>query len=58
MAGAQLGDRRILNAEGLPTPEGRSRWQWSYVDRLLHTRHVEELLRLANGDEVNAVIRQ
>ena len=34
----------ILNAQGLPTPAGRPRWQRSYVDRLLHTRHVEEIL--------------
>lgn len=33
----------VLNAEGVPTPAGGSIWQRSYVDRLLHTRHVLEL---------------
>jgi hypothetical protein len=39
----------ILNAEGLSTPAGRPRWQRSYVDRLLHTHYVEEILR-AHGE--------
>jgi|HubBroStandDraft_1064217.scaffolds.fasta_scaffold1025413_2 hypothetical protein len=34
----------VLNAEGVPTPAGRPRWQRSYVDRLLHTRYVVDLL--------------
>ena len=34
----------VLNAERVPTPAGRSRWQRSYVDRLLHTRYVMDLL--------------
>ena len=29
-----------LNAEGMPTPLGGSRWLKSHVDRLLHTRYV------------------
>jgi hypothetical protein len=32
-----------LNREGVPTPMGRPVWQRSYVDRLLHTRYVQEL---------------
>lgn len=34
----------VLNAEGVPTPEGRAGWQKSYVDRLLHTRYVREII--------------
>lgn len=34
---------RVLNGEGLSTPCGGSRWQRSYVDRLLHTRYVTEI---------------
>lgn len=32
-----------LNAEGIPTPTGRTRWRRSYVDRLLHTRTAQEI---------------
>lgn len=32
----------VLNAEGVPTPDGRPVWQRSYVDRLLHTRHARD----------------
>lgn len=34
----------VLNEEGIPTPAGGSRWLKSHVDRLLHTRHVKEIL--------------
>jgi hypothetical protein len=34
----------VLNAEGVPTPTGRPRWHKAYVDRLLHTRYVKELI--------------
>ena len=34
----------VLNAEGIPTPLGRPVWFKSSVDRLLHTRYVEELI--------------
>jgi hypothetical protein len=33
-----------LNCEGVPTPAGRSTWQKSYVDRLLHTQYAREIL--------------
>jgi hypothetical protein len=36
---------RTLNREGISTPTGRSRWTKSHVDRLLHTKHVQELIR-------------
>jgi hypothetical protein len=36
---------KILNLEGVPTPAGRSTWTKTHVDRLLHTRHVQELLK-------------
>ncbi len=35
---------RAMNRDGIPTPAGRSVWQKSYVDRLLHTRYVMDLL--------------
>lgn len=38
----------VLNAEGVPTPAGGSRWLKSYVDRLLHTRYAQEI-----RDEMN-----
>ena len=34
----------MLNAQGIPTPTGRPRWTKSHVDRLLHTRHAQDLL--------------
>lgn len=34
----------VLNAEGVPTPMGRSAWSKSHVDRLLHTKFVRDLL--------------
>ena len=37
-----IGD--LLNAEGIPTPLGRPHWHKSYVDRLLHTQYVREIL--------------
>lgn len=33
-----------LNQEQVPTPMGGSRWLKSHVDRLLHTRYVENLI--------------
>jgi hypothetical protein len=43
----------VLNVEQIPTPLGGPRWQKSHVDRLLHTRWVqditEELGALAHG---------
>ena len=33
-----------LNAEGVPTPAGGSRWLKSSVDRLLHAQYVRELI--------------
>jgi hypothetical protein len=36
-----------LNAAGIPTPTGRPLWRKAYVDRLLHTRYVEDLVREA-----------
>jgi hypothetical protein len=35
----------VLNAEQIPTPMGNSSWLKSHVDRLLHTRWVQELAR-------------
>jgi hypothetical protein len=32
-----------LNAAGVPTPGGGSRWMRSYVDRVLHTRYAMEI---------------
>jgi hypothetical protein len=34
----------VLNAQGIPTPMGRPRWRKSYVDRLLHTQYVRDLI--------------
>jgi hypothetical protein len=34
----------VLNAEQVPTPLGGSRWLKSHVDRLLHTRWVQDLI--------------
>jgi len=33
-----------LNAEGVPTPAGRPQWGKSHVDRLLHTRYVQDII--------------
>ena len=49
---AQVAD--VLNANHIPTPMGGSHWMKSHVDRLLHTRFVQELineeaLSLASG---------
>jgi len=33
-----------LNAKGIPTPMGQSRWIKSSVARLLNTRYVEEII--------------
>jgi hypothetical protein len=34
----------VLNAEGVLTPAGRPQWHKCTVDRLLHTRHAQELI--------------
>lgn len=34
----------VLNAEQVLTPMGGSRWLKSHVDRLLHTRWVQEII--------------
>lgn len=34
---------KTLNLEGVPTPAGRSTWTKWHVNRLLHTKHVQEL---------------
>lgn len=34
----------VLNAEHVLTPAGGSRWMKSHVDRLLHTRWVQEII--------------
>lgn len=39
----------VLNAEGVPTPAGRSRWTKSHVDRLLHARHVQDVVAALSG---------
>ncbi|WP_182885771.1 recombinase family protein [Microbispora sp. H10885] len=36
----------LLNAEGVLTPTGRSRWTKSHVDRLLHTRHAQRMIAM------------
>jgi hypothetical protein len=33
----------VLNADQVPTPMGGSHWLKSHVDRLLHTKYVQEL---------------
>jgi Recombinase len=33
----------VLNREGVLTPAGRPLWSKSSVDRLLHTRYVQEI---------------
>jgi len=35
---------RLLNAEGVPTPMGRSSWSKSHVDGILSRLYVRELL--------------
>jgi Recombinase len=44
----------VLNAEHIPTPMGRSRWLKSHVDRLLHTRWVEDIIRELHGGSLIA----
>lgn len=39
----------VLNAEQVPTPMGGSRWQKSHVDRLLHTRYVQDICAEMDG---------
>jgi hypothetical protein len=38
-----------LNTERVPTPLGGSLWQKSHVDRLLHTRYVQDIMRELDG---------
>lgn len=38
-----------LNAAHVPTPMGGSLWLKSHVDRLLHTRWVQEIIRELDG---------
>lgn len=33
----------VLNLDGVPTPTGRPHWSKSSVDRLLHTRYVQDI---------------
>jgi hypothetical protein len=33
----------VLNAEEVSTPSGGSRWLKSHVDRLLHTKYIQEI---------------
>lgn len=40
-----------LNAEGVSASTGKARWTKSHVDRLLHTRHAQDL---ANSDDGSA----
>ena len=40
---AQISD--VLNADSVPTPTGRPRWHREYVDRLLHTQYVRDILK-------------
>jgi hypothetical protein len=35
----------VLNAHGIPTPAGHALWRKSYIDRLLHTRYVQDLIQ-------------
>lgn len=39
----------VLNAAQIPTPLGGKRWQKSHVDRLLHTRWVQEIIEEIHG---------
>jgi hypothetical protein len=41
----------VLNTEGVPTPTGRPLWRKAYVDRLLHTQYVRDILKEAGGAE-------
>ena len=41
----------VLNAEGIPTPTGRPRWRKAYVDRLLHTQYVRDIVETEAWDE-------
>ena len=40
----------VLNAEGVLTPAGRTHWLKSYVDRVLHTHYVQEIISEAADD--------
>ena len=44
-----------LNREGVPTPAGRSTWQKSYVDRLLHTQYVQEMWEQSANESLEAI---
>jgi hypothetical protein len=40
-----------LNADGVPTPAGRALWRREYVDRLLHTQHVRDIIESEVGGQ-------
>ena len=42
--------RDVLNAEGTPTPTGRP-WRKAYVDRLLHTQYVRDIIETEAWNE-------
>ena len=46
---AQISD--VLNAEGIPTPTGRSPWRKAYVDRLLHTKYARAIIESETRDQ-------
>ena len=41
----------LLNAEGVPTPTGRTLWYKAYVDRLLHTQYVRDIMESEAWDQ-------
>jgi hypothetical protein len=34
----------VLNVDRIPTPTGRPQWRREYVDRLLHTQYVRDII--------------
>ena len=44
---AQISD--VLNADSIPTPTGRPLWHREYVDRLLHTQYVRDIIESEAG---------
>ena len=47
----------VLNADGVPTPTGRPLWRKAYVDRLLHTRYVRDILESGACDQPSGPAR-
>jgi hypothetical protein len=41
----------VLNAHDIPTPSGRPFWQKSYIDRLLRTRYVQDIIESGGWDQ-------